>query len=158
MEALSTAASVLTVLQLVRSVQELYEFWVSVEDAPDEVQSIVIDLKLLANALTEIACEAQHAEVSVTLVEAIENCAAKVETLIGIVDELKPDFASASITVRRWAAVKSVVRGARIKKFMGTLESLKSTLMLVQQCQDRYGVHSLINKASLPVLRTRAGS
>lgn len=132
MEAISAAASVLTILQLVSSFQRLYEFWVSVQDASDEIQSIVIDLKLLGNALTEIAGEAQHAGVSVTLVEALNS----------IVNEVEPGFASASITTRRWAAFKSVARGARIKKFMGTSESLKSTLVLVQQCQDRYDMAS----------------
>ena len=147
MEACSAAASVLTILQLVQIIQKLHGFWVSVQDAPDEIQSIVIDLKLLANTLSEIAAEAQHVEVSVTMVEAIENCAAKIEALNSIVNEIESDFASASITIKRLAAFKSVVKGSRIKRFTGTLENLKSTLVLVQQCQDRYDVHHFFRNA-----------
>ena len=142
MEALSTTASFVALIQLIESVRKLYEFWVSIKEAPEHIQSIVIDVKLLADTLADIASEAKHTEASVTLIEAIENCDAKVKALNSIVREIESDFASASITVRRRAALKSVIRGARIKRFTSTLESLKSTLLLVQQCQDRYDLHT----------------
>ncbi len=63
MDGLSGAASVIAVvsfaIQLAESTKKLYDFWKSVDDAPDSVREIVADLKLLSTTLTEIAIHEQ---------------------------------------------------------------------------------------------------
>lgn len=61
MDGLSGAASGMAVvslaLQLGGSIKQLYDFWDSVNGAPDEIRGITTDLSLLASVLTEMASE-----------------------------------------------------------------------------------------------------
>src|SRR4051812_6583045 len=65
MDGLSGAASIVAVVsftvQLAESAKKLYDFWNSVDEAPDFVHEIVVDLKLFSTILAEIALhEQQH--------------------------------------------------------------------------------------------------
>lgn len=140
MEVLSGAASVIAVtslaIQLVDSIDKLYGFWISVKDAPDDVHIIITDLKLLSTVLTEISFEAQQSEPNPTLEAVLKTCSTRVKTLGIILNNIEPDFSSASLSVRKWAAIKSALKNRTFEKFQRGLESLKTTLILVQQKQQ----------------------
>lgn len=137
MDGLSGAASGMAVvslaLQLVGSIKQLHDFWDSVKEAPDDVHTITVDLSLLSSVLAEMAFEEQHFGPDQTLTTALGLCCDKVNKLIHITSDMEPGFASKSLRIRKWTALKAVLKGESIQKFQKVLESFKATLMLAQQ-------------------------
>ena len=141
MDGLSAAASGIAVVsiavQSAESVKKLCDFWKSIEEAPEDVQAVSIDLELLSSVLTQIAYEAQHVEPDATFVAALSGCWVKIGILITLLNEVEPGFASTSSRVRKWTAFKTVWKCRQLTKFQEALERLKGTLLLVQQSQNR---------------------
>ena len=141
MDGLSSAASAISVaslaIQLASSVKELYEFWGTVKEAPEEVRTITTDLKLLSSVLEEIALESLHEGYDVTMAAILTNCTVNVRTLLTILDAIEPGLASRSSRIRTWTAFKAALKFGKVKKFQETLEKLKGTLLLAQQTQQR---------------------
>ncbi|MCJ1286495.1 hypothetical protein MMC26_005841 [Xylographa opegraphella] len=117
-------------LQLVDSVKQLCDFWESVQEAPSRIRGLVDDLKLFAAMLGEL----QHDEESfgpqkITLL-ALESCRVKINALHAL---LQPaGFSSTSKVVRKWTAVKTVLRRDKIERFSSVLEGARSTLVSAQ--------------------------
>ncbi len=141
MEGLSTAASAIAVVsigvQLAENVKRLCDFWNSIKEAPEDIQAISADLKLLSSILTEIACEAQHVEPNATLEAALHECSGTVKILGTLLNKIEPGFVSTSSRVRKWTAFKAVLKRAHLRKTEDALEKLKSNLLLVQVLQCR---------------------
>ena len=143
MDGLSVAASGIAVasvaLQLAGSVKQIYEFWNSVKEAPDEIRAITQDLRVLSSVLARIANEAQHHEPEATLEAALNGCLANVKILTSLLKGIEPGFASTRSRTRKWSALKAVLKRGQLVKFREALEWAKSTLMLVvlQQVQSR---------------------
>ena len=140
-EALSTAASGIAVVsiavQLADSVKKLCDFWTSVKEAPEDIQAISTANELLSNDLILIADEAQHVELDTTLIATLNACWVKVKLLTSLLGDIEPGFASKSPRIRRWTAFRAVLKHGQLTKFQAALESLKGTLLLVQQHQHR---------------------
>lgn len=140
-DALATAASGIAVvslaIQLAESVKKLCDFWTSIKEAPEDIQAISTDLDLLSGVLTRIAYETQHVEPDATLVATLNGCWAKVRKLTVLLNGIEPGFASRSLRVRKWTALRAVLKHGQLMKFQAALESLKGTLLLVQQYQYR---------------------
>ena len=141
MESLSAAASGIAVvsvaIQLADSVKKLHVFWCSVKEAPDDVRDIANDLVLLSAVLTQIAHEAQHSDPDITMVYALGGCQDKVRRLLAILNDIEPGFASKSLRIRKWTALRAVLKQGQLDKFQKALDRLKSTLVLAQQTQIR---------------------
>ena len=137
MDGLSGAASGMAVvslaLQLSDGIKQLYDFWGSVKDAPDEIRVITTDLGLLSSVLAEMASEEQHSGPDPTLKAALELCCDRVTKIANLTNEMEPGFASMNFRIRKWIAFKAVLKGEKIQKLQKVLEGLKSTLMLAQQ-------------------------
>ena len=136
MDGLSGAASGIAVvsiaIQLGDSIKKLCEFWASVKEAPDDVRAITADLQLLSSVLAGIASEEQRSGPDPTLTTILEACGDKVNKFTHITNGMEPGFASMSLRVRKWTAVKAVMKGEKIKKCRKLLEGLKITLMMAQ--------------------------
>ena len=141
MEGLSAAASGIAVVsvavQLAESFKKLCDFWKSIEEAPENIRAISVDLELLSSVLIQIAHETQHVEPDATLIAALNVCCVKVKMLTKILNEIEPGFASTKIRVRKWTALKAVLKQGELMKFQEALDRLKGTLLLVQQNQHR---------------------
>ena len=141
MDGLSAAASGIAVvsiaIQLAESVKKLCDFWDSIKEAPDDVRAISTDLEILSKVLAQIAHESQNQEPDATLVAALQGCSVKVRTLDEIVSDIEPGFSSKRFRVRKWTALRAVLKHGQVVKFQGALESLKVTLLLAQQNQSR---------------------
>ena len=140
-EGLATAASGIAVLtvavQLAQSIKKLSDFWSSIKEAPEDIQAIATDVDLLSNVLTRIAHETQHVEPDTALEATLNGCRVKVGKLTALLDEIEPGFASSRPRVRKWTALKAVLKQGQLAKFQVGLDRLKSTLLLVQQYQYR---------------------
>ena len=141
MDGLSAAASGIAVasisLQLVENVKKICDFWDSVKDAPEDVRAISSDMKLLSTVLSRVAQEAQHIAPDEVLGSALDGCWDKVRLLTRIINEIEPGFDSRLLRVRRWSALKAVLRQEKLRRYQDALERLKSTLSLIQQLQIR---------------------
>ena len=137
MDGLSGAASGIAVvsiaIQLADSIKKLYEFWTSVQDAPEDIRAIVKELRLLSAVLDGIKLNEQRYGPDPTTTIVLESCTDKVTALVGLVDDLEPGFASTSRRHRKWSAFKMTLRSEKIKKLRVSLEETKATLILAQQ-------------------------
>ena len=140
MEGLSAAASGIAVasiaIQLAESFEKLCDFWKSVQNAPENIRAISIDLELLSSVLTQLAHETQHIEPDATLVAVLKGCDIRLKTLTTILHHMEPNFASRKTRVRKWTALKAVMKQGELMKFQEALDSLKGTLLLALQGQS----------------------
>ena len=141
MDGLSAAASAMAVVslafQLADTAKRLCDFWSSIKDAPEDIRTIIADLELLTSVLAEMAFEAQHTGPDTTLAAVLQSCTGKLKSLTALTNNLEPGFSSRSTRVRKWTAIRFVLKSEKLTKFQEVLESLKSTLVLAQQNRHR---------------------
>ena len=141
MEPLSSTASVIAVvsiaIQLADSTKQLCAFWSSIKEAPDEVQTIATEVKILSSIFSEMALEAQRVPPDETLCRVLKACADISEKLRVLTNDLEPGFASKSLTARKWTAFRAVWKSGKCTKIQDALERLKSTTILAQHNQHR---------------------
>ena len=137
------AASVIAVIsiaiQLQDSLKKLHDFWQSVQDAPQDIQTIVNDLALLCDILEHIrvAFDADGSQPGPVVERVLLACNENVKPLDAIVHDLQLDFGSSRRVVRKWAAVKTQWKWEKVKKLPASIDRMKSTLMLVLQSHLR---------------------
>ena len=138
MDGLSAAASGFAVfsvaVQLAESFKKLCDFWKSMKDAPEDLRAISIDLKSLSNVLIQTANETQHVEPDPTLIDALNCCCFKINTIL---NEIQPGFSSKKSRVRQWTAFKAVLKHGELMRLQLALDRFKATLLLVKQDQYR---------------------
>lgn len=136
MDAISSGASVLTFVELASTLairaKQLYDFWSSVEEAPEDIQAIARDIQLIQDILEEIA---EHDGTKIVR-RSLEDCYQKVLILHTLVSELEPGFASSKRRVRKLAAIKAVFRKDKTQKILESLAATKQSLSLALQASQ----------------------
>ncbi len=134
MEGLAAVASSFAVasiaIQLAENIKKLHSFWDLVQDAPQEVKSIVQDLRLLERILDKIRNHELAYGPDPELSETLNSCASKVNDLLVIVDQFQLGLSSTSRRNRKWSALRVGFRFDTINRFRKSLEEVKSTLIL----------------------------
>lgn len=74
-------AVVSVALGLAKGLIELYDFWGSIQDAPQEVTEMLSDLKMLSSILNELIARDNP---STHVKDALEHCEMKVEVCLPI--------------------------------------------------------------------------
>lgn len=137
MDPLSGGASVLAFVglasQLAVNIKKLYDFWASVEDAPQDIRAITRDVRLIKDILEEIATEEESHLLHRTTQTALQECDATLEELNALIVGLEPGFNSSKRRVRKWIAIKVVFRKDKIKRIQGLLSETKLSLSLSLQ-------------------------
>lgn len=130
--------------QLGKGLIDLYDFWGSIRDAPQEVADVLTDLKILSNIVNELILRKDYGS---HVVDALKHCELKVEVrvtklrdtilladidqlLFGIVRELEPEFESKRLSVRLWSGFKAARKKQKMKHFRESLRETKITLLL----------------------------
>ena len=135
MEGLSAAASVIAVtslaLHLAESTKKLFEFWDSIQNAPDEVNDIKLELESLRNVLEQIGHEAQHQPPNRLVEPVLRLCSRKINTVRSLTTDIESGFTSSKICTRKWSALRAVWSRKKLEKVQSSLERLKATLILV---------------------------
>ena len=135
MDGLSAAASVIAVtslaLQLAQSTKKLFEFWDSIQNAPEEVNDIKLELESLRNVLEQIGHEAQHQPPNRLVEPALRLCSRKMNTVRSLSTDIESGFTSSKICTRKWSALRAVWSRKKLEKVQNSLERLKATLILV---------------------------
>jgi hypothetical protein len=134
----TSAFSVISLaIQLGDSLRIACEFWESVEDGPDDIKRLSLELRLLANILYQIQrhhemgdgdrVEEQMIRDALTLAKRDIDELAKIVTDLSRV--IRPDQKSLR---RKWGLIQIVLKGGKILKLKGYIESAKSILTLLQ--------------------------
>ena len=135
MEGLSAAASVIAVtslaFQLAESTKKLFEFWDSIQNAPEEVNDIKLELESLKHVLEQIGHEAQHQPPNQLVEPALRLCSKKIIIVKSLTGKIESGLNSSKISTRKWSAVRAVWSCKRLEKIQSSLERLKATLILV---------------------------
>ena len=154
MDVLNSGASILAVvslaIQLADSVKKIYEFWESVQDAPEAIRQMTSDLRLLAKVLNDTAACEERYGASETTADLLSSCEQtsrlhrqcfsnklqgrdRIEAAEKITEGLKIGLASSSCRRRKWSAVKSVFKEDKFSAFQSSIEKIKTTLILARQ-------------------------
>ena len=135
MEGLSAAASVIAVtslaFQLAESTQKLFEFWDSVQHAPEEINDIKSELESLRDVLEQIGHDAQHQPASPSTVSALRLCSEKINAIRSLTADIESGFTCSRIHTRKWSALQVAFKRERIEKVQNSLNRLKATLTLI---------------------------
>jgi len=134
MDPLSAGASVLAFLGLAGNLSKglklTYDFWSSIEDAPEDIRFIAHDVNQIADLLEYIEQNESgywHHQPTRT---AVKNWSEVVQAVTAFVNELEPGFASSNWRVRKWTAMKAASRDEKLKKLQLRLSGTKSSLSL----------------------------
>ncbi|CZR54845.1 uncharacterized protein PAC_04729 [Phialocephala subalpina] len=159
--ALGVAASVISIasfaIQLADSVQKACDFWESVQDGPEEIGRISLELRLLSNILRSISHEhkeqtqgrASRAQdtnrVQDSLVmEALNIAKRDINNLDIIVTQLSSMIGPGhGRTKRKWGQVKFALKSGKINKMKMCIESAKSTLTLLQSSRAQAAMYQM---------------
>ena len=137
MDPLSGGASVLAFVglaaQLAQNIKKLYDFWSSIQDAPQEIRAIGRDISFVTNILDEIAQEEEHHLYHPTSRAALLECEESLRALTALVVDLEPSFASSNRRIRKWSSLKAVLRKDKIKRIQASLSETKISLSLSLQ-------------------------
>ena len=141
MEGLSATASgiavVFVAMHLVESFKKLCDFWKSIKEVSEDIQTIFTDLEFFSSVLIKLAFQAQYVDLNETLIIALNGCYIKVKIFITLLNIIEPGVISTRFRVLRWSALKTVMRHEELIKFQEVSDSLKSTLLLVLQDQSK---------------------
>ncbi|KAN0093828.1 hypothetical protein V8E51_017012 [Hyaloscypha variabilis] len=110
----------------------LCEFLASITEAPQEIESIIAQLKFLAELLGDIQNNEKIIGPQPAIKQALERCEAPLRDLQQIADYLVPGFAASSKIKRKWAAISAVRAKDKIAKFQSNLQVAKLDLVLAR--------------------------
>ncbi|ERF74981.1 hypothetical protein EPUS_08522 [Endocarpon pusillum Z07020] len=125
--AISGFAAVEIALQLANGFAKLHDFWVTIQEAPEDIADMVSELRCLSDLLSEIATQQYTGR---GILSAMERCGRKVKILHGIVQEFEPNFTSHLRRVRFWNKLKAARKKQKLKEFRESLLETKTTLIL----------------------------
>ena len=146
MDPFSGAASGFAVVslagQVAVGVKNLYSFWSSIKDAPNDIQSLSKELKLLLTILQNIEEGEQCYGPDAATTDVLGSCRAQVNSLTAITEGLERGFTTRSSSRRKWGVLKAVFKRDMIQKFQDILRDTKVTLLLAQNNGFRSGLYS----------------
>jgi len=126
-------------LQLLSGIVQLYDFWETVSDAPEDIRFILKDLDVLSSTLSVVALRGQQCSpINSTTVRALESCGDKVRRLRGIAEEFEIGFRSSSKLARKWSALKAAHKKEKLRDFQISLQETKSTLLIELMSSQSY--------------------
>lgn len=134
MEIIAGATSVIGIvslaIQLTESIIELSDFLGSIQEAPDDVQTILTDLRILSMVLDDIKLHHTSYESNEVTAIALESLRQKITAFISLVTRYEPGCKSNSRRLRKWSAVKAAFKSNKFDKFRRSLSETKSTVQI----------------------------
>ncbi|CAG8960171.1 hypothetical protein HYFRA_00010650 [Hymenoscyphus fraxineus] len=96
MDGLSGAAGVIAVasiaIQLAEGIKKLCDFWESIKDAPEDIATLVQELRLLDLVLKKMHINEEKYGADPTTTAVLKRCAEKVNALVAAMDTFQPGF------------------------------------------------------------------
>ncbi|KAI9835263.1 MAG: hypothetical protein M1819_002407 [Sarea resinae] len=156
MEPLSAAASMMGVVslavQVCNDINQVHNFWLSVKDAPADVQQILDELDLFMQWISIIAEEYRRSPVSgpteKAAMDTLMLCWKAAGEMNAMVKDLESGLAKSG-KARHWNAMKAVLRKEKIEKTQWQIERMKSVLNTAQIFTIWTTLASCVNGKSL---------
>ena len=125
-------------VQIVGCVQKILDLWSTVKDAPENIRSLLEEIELLGNILSEIDSEktwqTQTPSPRPAVVKTIEYCQEAADCISHVTKVLSEGLSSTSGRRRYWIAIKTVMKEKNLMRCLSRLERAKSLLNLAFQC------------------------
>ena len=132
-------------IQLVDSVQQILDIWSSIKGAPENVQDLLEELRILGELLSELTENGDEQAVPTrkSLLLAAQYCKKAIASVDKVLKDLADGIASSKGRTRNWSAIKAAVKDKVLERSMSRLERAKSLLVLARQCYTSDGLLSL---------------
>lgn len=120
-------------IQLGDNARKLHNFWNSIQNGPQEIHNIRLDLEFLASVFEQIHLEAQQQRLPDPLMEStLRLCSEKIEMVVSLTNDLEPGFSSSKLCVRKWNAFRAALRRKKLRELQKSLDRMKDNLVLVK--------------------------
>jgi hypothetical protein len=105
----------------------------SIDEAPQDIRSIVEELNFLNQVLEGIKQNEQDFGCHTTTQMGLERCLETIDALNSMAGSFAEGFLSRNIIRRKWTALESVRKNDQIAKFKAKLHEAKLNLIMAQQ-------------------------
>lgn len=120
-------------IQLADGIKKLYEFCDSVQDAPEYVQSMVHELKMLHGILIHMQSNGDQYLPDEATTSVLQGCMVKVNDMMTLMKKFDEGLHSSSWRRRKWRGVQVILQKDSIKELRLWLGETKTTLILARQ-------------------------
>jgi hypothetical protein len=130
--------------QIAASISKLKSYWNEIQEAPDDIASLIEEISDLHMLLADIEDDQRRNPMSSLLLDStassrcLEHCKRAADRLSELVDEVASDIQSSSGVKRRWASAKVVLKKDSLEKYRSKLERAIRLMTLSHQCYTRY--------------------
>lgn len=115
-------------IQLADSLKRLIDLLESVQQAPDDFETLLTDLRLLFKLLDKNERHSKYADENMR--DALSFLLKKVVAFMTLVNRYEPGLHSNTQRSRKWSAVKVAFRSKTFEKLRVSIMNIKMTLML----------------------------
>ena len=120
-------------IQMVSNIQTIYDFWKSIEGAPEDIGNTIEELRVLAAILKDLPNITNSNGTSsspISILECLQHCRKALDHLNPIVSKLHAGILG-NKRQKQWTSIKLVLGKAQMRDLNQRLERAKSTLGLV---------------------------
>ncbi|PMD40219.1 hypothetical protein L207DRAFT_458702 [Hyaloscypha variabilis F] len=129
--------------QIAASISKLKSYWDEIQEAPDDIASLIEEISDLHMLLADIEDDQRRNPMFSLLLDGVassrclEHCKRAADRLSELVDEVATDIQSSSGVKRRWASAKVVLKKDSLEKYRSKLERTIRLMTLSHQCYTR---------------------
>ena len=120
-------------IQLTDSIQKLIQLLGLIQDASQDLQTVLSDLRILSQILNDITIHHQESATDGAIEAASGLLLGKVTSFTALITKHESGFRSNSRGIRKWSAFKFAFRSKAWEDFRNSLNETKITLMLACQ-------------------------
>lgn len=137
MEGLSVGASAIAVvsiaIQLTDSLIKFSDFIESIKEAPEDVESILSELRFLSLILEDVQLPHSPLNANPSATVVLDSLRGKITSFTVLANRYRPGLNSDCRRMRKWNAIKVVSKREKFKKYRESLNETKITLILALQ-------------------------
>jgi hypothetical protein len=135
MEGLSVGASAIAVvsiaIQLSDSIKKFSDFIDSAKEAPENVESILSELRFLSSILEDIRLQqSSPLNTNTSAANRLTDLQQKITTFAALANRYRPSLNSKDRRIQKWTAMKVAFKSEKFKKFSDSLNQEKLNLIL----------------------------
>ncbi|TGO39087.1 hypothetical protein BHYA_0061g00440 [Botrytis hyacinthi] len=132
-------------VQLGDALRKAAEFWEAVQDAPSDIRRLSKQLRLVAGVFHTIRLEYEAGSIPTNfesmVKDALELAKDDIDQLSELISELSQNLSVANGGLgRQWRKVQMVLKASKIERFRDNLESVKTTIALLQGSRQQLDV------------------
>ncbi|THV47080.1 hypothetical protein BGAL_0337g00140 [Botrytis galanthina] len=148
-------------VQLGDALRKAAEFWEAVQDAPSDIRRLSKQLRLVASVFHTIRLEYETGSIPTNfesmVKDALELAKDDIDQLSELISELSRNLSIANGSLgRQWRKVQMVLKASKIERFRDNLESVKTTMALLQGSRQQASLIQVNSR--LDVLTTNISS